>query len=146
MSLQEPTKKMSKSSENSFSYISLLDDRDTIVKKIKRAKTDSLNEVRFNKEQPGIYNLINIYSSLTGESNKKIESDFEGKGYGHFKLAVAEVIADVLEPIQKKFFDLEQPENTEFINQILRNGAEKASMVAERKLEKIFEIIGFYKK
>lgn len=146
MSLQEPTKKMSKSSDDPFTYISLLDDRDTVVKKIKKAKTDSLNVVRFNKEQPGIYNLINIYSSLTGESSEEIEHAFEGQGYGKFKLAVAEVIADALEPIQKKFYELDQPENEEFINQILRDGAKKASTIAERKLNRVFDAIGFYKK
>lgn len=146
MSLQEPTKKMSKSSDNQFTYISLLDDRDTIVKKIKKAKTDSLNEVRFNKEQPGICNLINIYASLTGESVEEIERVFEGQGYGNFKLAVAEVIADALEPIQKKFYELNQPENDDFINKILREGAQKASTIAERKLNRVFDAIGFYKK
>lgn len=146
MSLQEPTKKMSKSSDNPLTYISLLDDRDTVVKKIKKAKTDSLNVVRFNKEQPGIYNLINIYSSLTGESIEEIEHAFEGQGYGKFKLAVAEVIADALEPIQKKFYELDQPENEEFINQILRDGAKKASTIAERKLNRVFDTIGFYKR
>lgn len=146
MSLQEPTKKMSKSSDNQFTYISLLDDRDTIVKKIKKAKTDSLNEVRFNKEQPGICNLINIYASLTGESVEEIERVFEGQGYGNFKLAVAEVIADALEPIQKEFYELNQPENDDFINKILREGAQKASTIAERKLNRVFDAIGFYKK
>lgn len=124
----------------------MLDDRDTVVKKIKKAKTDSLNEVRFNKEQPGIYNLINIYSSLTAKSSEEIELTFEGQGYGKFKLAVAEVIADALEPIQKKFYELDKPENEEFINQILRNGAEKAATIAERKLSRVFDTIGFYKK
>lgn len=146
MSLQNPTKKMSKSSDNPLSYISLLDDRDTIVAKLKKAKTDSLNEVKFNSEQPGISNLINIYASITGKSISDIEGMFEGQGYGKFKLAVAEVIADTLEHIQQRYYELDKPENEDFINEILRRGAKRASDIAEKKLTEVFETIGFYAK
>jgi len=146
MNLQDPTKKMSKSSDNPLTYISLLDDRETIVKKIKKAKTDSLNLVKFNQEQPGICNLMNIYSSITGESIENIEKAFDGQGYGNFKMAVAEVIADALTPIQQKFNELSKPENQQYVDQVFRNGAERASAIAEKKVKQVFEVIGFYKK
>ena len=87
-----------------------------------------------------------IYSSLTDESGEEIEHALEGQGYGKFKLAIAEVIADALEPIQENFYELNQPENEKFINQIFRDGAKKASTIAERKLNRVFDVIGFYKK
>lgn len=146
MSLQDPTKKMSKSSDNPYTYISLLDDKDTIVKKFKKAKTDSLNEVRFSESQPGICNLMNIYASITGKNIEEIERIFDGQGYGRFKMAVAEVVADALEPIQKKFHELDKPENEAYIDSVLHKGAEKASGIAEKKLVKVFETIGFYGK
>ena len=146
MSLQDPTKKMSKSSDNPYTYISLLDDKDTIVKKFKKAKTDSLNEVRFSENQPGICNLMNIYASITGKDIEEIERIFDGQGYGKFKMAVAEVVADALEPIQKKFHELDKPENEAYIDSVLHKGAEKASDIAEKKLVKVFETIGFYGK
>jgi len=83
---------------------------------------------------------------LTGESIEEIERTFDGQGYGKFKLAVAEVIADTLEPIQQIYYELDKPENEEFINQILRNGATRASTIAEKKINKVFDIIGFYRK
>lgn len=146
MDLQDPTKKMSKSNQNPLTYISLLDDRETIIKKIKKAKTDSLNIVKFSNEQPGVSNLINIYASITGKSISEVEELFTGKGYGDFKIAVAEAIANVLEPIQQKFYELSKSENEEFINKILSDGAKKASIIAEEKMNKIRETIGFYKK
>lgn len=99
MSLAEPTKKMSKSDTNINSFILMTDDKDAIVRKFKRAVTDSDGVVRFDREtKPGVSNLMCIYSTFTGKSNDEIAAEFEGKGYGDFKLAVAEVTADALAP------------------------------------------------
>ena len=103
MSLQEPSKKMSKSDENLNATILLLDDKDTIIRKFKRAVTDSDACVRYGEDKPGISNLMNIYGCVTRKSNEEIEREFEGKGYGDFKLAVGEAVADELAPIQKKY-------------------------------------------
>ena len=101
MSLAEPTKKMSKSDTNINSFILMTDDKDAIVRKFKRAVTDSDGVVRFDREtKPGVSNLMCIYSTFTGKSNDEIAAEFEGKGYGDFKLAVAEVTADALAPVQ----------------------------------------------
>ena len=99
MSLQEPEKKMSKSDENANATIRLLDDRDSIIRKFKRAVTDSDSVVRYGEDKPGISNLMDIYSCVTGRSYKEIEKEFDGKGYGDFKLAVGEAVADELAQI-----------------------------------------------
>lgn len=103
MSLQDPTKKMSKSDENPNAVISILDDKDTIIRKFKRAVTDSEAEVAYREGKDGINNLMTIYSSVTGKDFAAIESEFAGKGYGDFKLAVGEAVADHLEPIRTEF-------------------------------------------
>ena len=146
MSLKDPEKKMSKSDPNPLAFISLLDDRDTIIKKFKKATTDSMNEVRFSDEQLGVKNLINIYSSITGKTPLEVEREFEGIGYGKFKMAVGETVADALEPIQKKYYDLEAPENEEYIKNILKQGAEIASGKARKTLKEVYETTGFYSK
>lgn len=146
MSLKDPEKKMSKSDPNPLAFISLLDDRDTIIKKFKKATTDSMNEVRFSDEQLGVKNLINIYSSITGKTPLEVEREFEGIGYGKFKMAVGETVADALEPIQKKYYELEAPENEEYIKNILKQGAEIASGKARKTLKEVYETTGFYSK
>lgn len=146
MSLKDPEKKMSKSDPNPLAFISLLDDRDTIIKKFKKATTDSMNEVRFSDEQLGVKNLINIYSSITGKTPLEVEREFEGIGYGKFKMAVGETVADALEPIQKKYYELEAPENEEYIKNILKQGAEIASGKARETLKEVYETTGFYSK
>ena len=105
MSLQDPTKKMSKSDSNTNGFISLLDPRETIIKKFKKAVTDSENIVKYSDEKPGIQNLINIYSAITGKTYNEIEKEFEGCGYGQFKQAVGNAVADTLEPIQKRYYE-----------------------------------------
>lgn len=145
MSLKEPEKKMSKSDPNPQSFISLMDDRDTIIKKFKKATTDSMNQVRFSDEQPGIKNLINIYSCMTGKTPNEIEKEFDGVGYGQFKTAVGEVVADNLESIQKKYNELDKAENESYINEILNNGAETARKKAKETLEKVYDTVGFFK-
>ena len=106
MSLADPTKKMSKSDENKNATILLLDDRDTIIRKFKRAVTDSGSEVRFSEDKPGVSNLMSIYGCVTGKTMEEIEREFDGKGYGDFKLAVGEAVADELEPLQERYDEL----------------------------------------
>ena len=146
MSLKEPEKKMSKSDPNPASFISLLDDKDSIIKKFKKATTDSSNQVRFSDDQPGVKNLINIYSSITGKTPTEIEHEFDGAGYGKFKVAVGEAVAETLEPIQRRYYELAAPENEGYINNILKQGAEVASVKAKETLKKVYDTVGFYPK
>ncbi len=141
MSLQEPTKKMSKSDENVNASIFLLDDTDTIIRKFKRAVTDSDNEIRHSKDKPGISNLIEIYGIASGKSIADIEKEFEGKGYGDFKLAVGESVAAMLKPIQDKYVELSK--DKAYIDSIIKNNAEKASYYANKTLRKVQKKIGF---
>lgn len=141
MSLSDPTSKMSKSDLGDGSVF-LLDNKDTVIKKIKRAVTDSGSEVRCAEGKDGINNLMSIYSAFTGKSFEDIEKEFEGQGYGTFKLAVAETVADSLAEIQEKYnlfiSDKEQ------LNKILIEGAQKASYTAEKTLRKVYRKVGFY--
>ena len=141
MSLSDPTSKMSKSDLGDGSVF-LLDNKDTVIKKIKRAVTDSGSEVRYAEGKDGINNLMSIYSAFTGKSFEDIEKEFEGQGYGTFKLAVAETVADSLAEIQEKYnlfiSDKEQ------LNKILIEGAQKASYTAEKTLRKVYRKVGFY--
>lgn len=141
MSLQEPTKKMSKSDENVNASIFLLDDTDTIIRKFKRAVTDSDNEIRHSKDKAGISNLIEIYGIATGKSIAETEKEFQGKGYGDFKLAVGESVADMLKPIQDRFGELSK--DKVYIDGIIKNNAEKASYYANKTLRKVQKKIGF---
>lgn len=143
MSLQDPLKKMSKSDENKDAFISLLDTRDVIEKKIKKAVTDSENKIKYSSEKPGIKNLIDIYSAITEKSYTEIEKEFENSGYGEFKQAVSNKIADTLEPIQKKYYELSLSENDEYIRDILKKGAETAKVKAKQKLEEVYNAVGF---
>lgn len=143
MSLQDPLKKMSKSDENPNGYISLLDDRDTIIKKFKKAVTDSENVVRYRDEQPGIQNLINIYSCITDKSIKDVEKEFDGQGYGNFKMAVGEAVADLLGRIQEKYNELDNPENDKILREICEKGAQKAETIAQKKLREVYDTVGF---
>jgi tryptophanyl-tRNA synthetase len=142
MSLQEPTKKMSKSDENPNAYISILDSPDVIMRKVKRAVTDSENLIKYQEEgKDGIRNLISIYSSMTGETIDQIDEKFAGKGYGDFKMSVAEAIIENLRPIQEKYNDLMK--NKDYIEQIYKSGAEKALSISGRTLKKVYKKIGF---
>lgn len=143
MSLQNPTKKMSKSDSNPNGYISLLDSKDVIIKKFKKAVTDSENVVRYSEDRPGIQNLINIYSSITHKSISEIEREFEGIGYGEFKVAVGEVVADTLGKIQSKYNELNSPEYENFLKEIYAKGAEEAHEIAKNKLELVYKAVGF---
>ena len=140
-SLQDPTKKMSKSDANENAYIALLDNRDTIIKKFKRAVTDSGCEIRFAEGKEGICNLINIYSCITGKTVSEVEAEFSGKGYGDFKLAVGEVVADALSPIQSRFNSLMS--DKAYLDEVMRAGAEAAYRRARKTLSKVKRKIGF---
>lgn len=141
MSLQNPEKKMSKSDENVNASIYLMDDPDTIMRKFKRAVTDSLGEVRYSQEQPGIRNLMDIYGACTGKSNEEIEKEFAGRGYGEFKLAVGESVVDVLRPLQTKFDELSKDKT--YIDSIIKENAEKANYYATKTLRKVQKKVGF---
>lgn len=143
MSLQDPSKKMSKSDPNPNSYISLLDPKDDVIKKFKKAVTDSENVVRYSDDKPGIQNLINIYTTITGKTIEEVEKEFANLGYGQFKIAVGEVVADTLSEIQSKYRQLNSSEYDEYITGIYRRGAEVAHGVAEKKLEQVYEAVGF---
>ena len=141
MSLQDPTKKMSKSDENMNSYIAILDSKDDIIRKFKRAVTDSESCVCIGENKGGINNLIGIYSSVTGKTADEITAEFEGKGYGDFKLAVGEAVAEELRPIREKYetfiADKKQLED------IYAAGAEKAEYIARKTLRKVMKKVGF---
>lgn len=141
MSLQEPEKKMSKSDENVNASIYLLDDTDTIIRKFKRAVTDSDNEIRHSKDKPGISNLIEIYGIATGKTIAETEKEFDGRGYGDFKLATGEAVAAMLKPIQDKYKKL--GEDKAYIDSIIKMNGEKAAYYANKTLRKAQKKIGF---
>lgn len=141
MSLADPTKKMSKSDENTNAVVYILDDRDTIIRKFKRAVTDSETEVRYADGKDGINNLMSIYSCFTGKSLADIEKEFAGRGYGDFKLAVGEACADALAPVQSKFRELLA--DKAYLEGVMKNGADSASYYAEKTLSKVKRKVGF---
>ncbi|WML43379.1 tryptophan--tRNA ligase [Neobacillus sp. PS3-40] len=144
MSLQEPTKKMSKSDPNKKSFIALLDDPKQIEKKIKSSVTDSEGIVKFDKEnKPGISNLLSIYSILDGKSIAEIEEMYHGKGYGEFKADLAEVVIKALAPIQEKYYQLVESNE---LDDILDKGSEKANLVATKMLKKMENAMGLGRK
>ena len=142
MSLQEPTKKMSKSDTNAKAFISVLDDTDTIVRKIKSAVTDSEARVHYAQGKDGVNNLMGIYSCCTGKDFAEIEKEFEGKGYGDFKAAVAEAVAAELAPVRDEFNRLIADKS--YLNACMEAGAQKAARVANRTLRKAMKRVGFY--
>ncbi len=141
MSLQDPSKKMSKSDENPNASIYLMDDPDTIMRKFKRAITDSEAHVHYCEEQPGVKNLIDIYAACTGKTPNDIEKEFDGKGYGDFKSAVGESVVSVLKPVQDRVAELSK--NKDYIDSIIKKNAEKADYYATKTLRKVQHKIGF---
>ena len=141
MRLQDPAKKMSKSDENPNASIYLMDDPDAIIRKFKRAVTDSEACVRYSEDQPGIKNLIDIYSSVTGKTPEETEKEFDGKGYGEFKLAVGESVAALLKPVQDKFNELSKEKT--YIDGIIKANDEKANYYALKTLRKVQKKVGF---
>ena len=141
--LQDPSKKMSKSAENPNGSVFLSDDKDTVVRKFKRAVTDSGSEIKFDPEnKAGVSNLLSIYTAFTGKTVEQAERDFAGKGYGDFKLAVGEAVADKLAPIQKEQAKLLTDKT--YLDNVLRSGAERAAKAANKTLSKVYKKIGFY--
>ncbi len=141
MSLQDPLKKMSKSDENPNASIYLLDSPDVIMNKCKRAVTDSEAQVCYRDEQPGIKNLIDIYSACTGKKPEEVEEEFSSKGYGDFKAAVGEAVISVLKPVQTRVKELS--EDKSYIDGIIRNNTEKAEYAARKTLRKVQKKVGF---
>ena len=141
MSLTDPIKKMSKSDDNLKSFISILDKPETIVKKFKSAVTDSDTQVVCREGKDGINNLITIYSAVTGRDIPTIEAEFDGKGYGHFKTTVGEAVAEELQPIQKRFAEL--LDDKVYLEQCYKKGAEKALIMSQRTIDKVYKKIGF---
>ena len=140
-SLADPLKKMSKSDDNPNGCVLMLDPRDDIIRKFKRAVTDSDTAVRYAEGKDGINNLMTIYSCFTGKSFEEIEREFDGRGYGDFKLAVGEACADGLAPIQTEYKRLMS--DRAYLEGLLRENAEKASYIARRTLSKVYRKIGF---
>ncbi len=140
MSLQEPDKKMSKSDSNLNAFISMDDDKDTILRKFKRAVTDSDNKIVYAENKSGISNLLTIYSATTGTPIKEAEKYFENMGYAEFKMAVGEVVADMIEPIRAEKNRILA--DKEYMETVLKNGAEKANALANRTLSKVYRKVG----
>ena len=144
MSLQEPTKKMSKSDENVNSYIALLDKPEDILRKFKRAVTDSEAIVRYGDGKEGINNLMSIYSATTGKSYSEIENEFSGKGYGDFKIAVGEAVSESLKPVREKYEDLMK--NKDYLEKTYTESAKKALSISQRTMDKVYKKIGLVKR
>ena len=138
LSLQEPSKKMSKSDENANGAIFLLDDADTITKKMKKAVTDSGTEITFDDSRPAIKNLLTIYQLMTGKTPEECEANFAGKGYGDFKTETAEAVIEFLKPFQQRIKEYTDEE----LKDILKNGAEKAKTIARQTLKDVYEKMG----
>ena len=141
MSLQEPTKKMSKSDTNPNASVGILDNYDDIIRKFKRAVTDSDTVVKYADGKDGINNLMSIYSCFTNKTYEEIEKEFEGKGYGDFKLAVGETVADALKPVHNRFDELMK--DKAYLESVMKNGADRASYIANKTLAKVNRKLGF---
>ncbi len=144
MSLQDPTKKMSKSDENENNFIGLLEDPKRITKKLKRAVTDSDEQARiyFNpEEKPGVSNLLSMLSAATGKPIAELVPQYEDKLYGHLKTDTAEAVVAMLEPVQQRYQDYRN--NMDYLNQVMASGAERASAHAAQTLAKVYDVIGF---
>lgn len=140
MSLQEPEKKMSKSDENQNGVIHMMDPADTVVKKLKKAVTDSENKVQYTSNQQGVQNLMTIHATLSGWSMKEIEEHYEGKGYGIFKMDVAELILQRTEPFREKY--REYMLNQDEMQRVYQNGADRARKKAAVTMEVVREKLG----
>ncbi|MCF7840306.1 MAG: tryptophan--tRNA ligase [Candidatus Marinimicrobia bacterium] len=142
MSLQDPEKKMSKSDDNTNNYIGLLDAPDVIVKKVKRAVTDSRSDITFDeKNRPGVSNLLSIYSVLTEKAMDATVDHFAGKGYAELKQEVAEVVVGTLKPFQKRYAEL--MDDKAYLNDVLSKGTEQARRIARKTMSKVYRKIGF---
>ena len=141
MSLAAPTQKMSKSDENTNAVVYILDTKDDMIRKFKKAVTDSEAEVRYAPGKDGVNNLMTIYHAFTGKTFEEIEREFAGKGYGDFKLAVGEACADGLAPVRAEFDRLMA--DKAFLESVMKNGAEEAAYYARKTMSKVRRKIGF---
>lgn len=141
MSLQDPESKMSKSDKDENAFILMLDDKDAIRRKIRRAVTDSLGVITYSDQQSGLKNLLNIYSVLSDKSVDSIVASYDGKGYGEFKDDLAEVVIQALSPIQERYKEYRQ--DKAFLESIYQEGADKAEAFAAKTLRKVYKKIGF---
>jgi tryptophanyl-tRNA synthetase len=132
---------MSKSDENPNASIFLMDDPDTIVRKFKRAVTDSVGQVAYSDEQPGVKNLLDIYCASTGKTPDEAVREFADSGYGDLKMAVAESVVDRLRPVQERFAELSK--DKAYIDSVIKNNAEKANYYATKTLRKVQKKVGF---
>ncbi len=144
MSLADPTRKMSKSDENANGFVLLMDKPEDIMRKFKRAVTDSDSRIIVSEDKPGVSNLISIYALATGKTIEQVQQEFEGKGYGDFKPAVGEAVVELLRPIREKTEDLLK--NKDYLEQVYREGAQKASYLARKTLDKVYRKVGFVKR
>lgn len=141
MSLQDPTKKMSKSDENDKNFVSIIDDPKKIEKKIKGAATDSDTVIKYDVEnKPGLSNLMTIYSVLSGKTYAQLEADYEGKMYGHLKVDLAELVVETLRPVQDKYHDLMK--NRDHLDVLMKKGADRARVRAAATLKAVYEKTG----
>lgn len=141
MSLQDPSKKMSKSDENEKNYISIIDEPKKVIKKIKSAQTDSDTVVNYDLEnKPGLANLLTIYSVLSGKSIEEIVKDYEGKMYGHLKVDLADLTAETLSPYRDKYLDLMK--NKDYLEEVMKKGALKAKVRASQTLKTVYDMTG----
>lgn len=141
MSLQDPDKKMSKSDENEKNFVSIIDDPKQIEKKIKSATTDSGTEIKYDPEnKAGLSNLMTIYSVLSGKTTDQIEKDYEGKMYGHLKVDLADLVVQILKPVRERYDELMK--NKDYLDQLMRSGAERASERARPTLKKVYQTVG----
>lgn len=141
MSLQDPTRKMSKSDENHQSTLFILDKPDVLRKKIMSAVTDSGSEIRMHEDKPGVSNLLQIFSVISGESVEKLEAQFVGKGYGDLKNAVADAVIGTLEPVQQRYAELIGDKT--YLESVLKDGADAAQKRAYKVLGKVYRKAGF---
>ena len=139
--LLDPTTKMGKTDDNENGVVFLLDDADTIMRKFKRAVTDCDTDIRFDEQKPGISNLITIYSVVTDKSIEAVEKEFAGSSYADFKLKVGEAVVEYLKPIQAKYHELIN--NKDYLLAVMKDGAERASRMANKTLAKVYRKVGF---
>ncbi|MBE7040853.1 MAG: tryptophan--tRNA ligase [Ruminococcaceae bacterium] len=141
MSLQSPENKMSKSDPNPNGYVWILDPEEVIIKKFKRAVTDSGSEVRAAEDKPGVTNLLTIYCAVTGKSIEEAEKEFAGQGYGTFKQAVGEAVAAELAPVRERYLELSK--DKAYVEEVYKKGAEQAARIAAKTLRKVYKKVGF---
>ena len=144
MSLADPTRKMSKSDENANGFVLLMDKPEDIMRKFKRAVTDSDSRIIVSEDKPGVSNLISIYALATAKTIEQVQEEFQGKGYGDFKPAVGEAVVELLRPIREKTEDLLK--NKDYLEQVYREGAQKAGYLARKTLDKVYRKVGFVKR